>query len=30
MILAEKLQKYQHYHLKKLMNMNIVQVKKEG
>ena len=30
MILAEKLQKYQHYHLEKLMNMNIVQVKKEG
>ena len=28
MILTEKQQKYQHYHLEKLMNMNILQVKK--
>ena len=27
-ILTEKQQKYQHYHLKKLINMNILQVKK--
>ena len=27
-ILTEKQQKYQHYHLKKLINMNISQVKK--
>ena len=27
MILTEKLQKYQHYHLEKLINMNILQVK---
>ena len=28
MISTEKLQKYQHYHLQKLRNMNILQVKK--
>ena len=28
MILAEKQQKYQLYHLKKMINMNILQVKK--
>ena len=28
MILIEKLQKYQHYHQVKLINMNILQVKK--
>ena len=28
MILTEKKQKYQHYDLKKLVNMNILQVKK--
>ena len=28
MILTEKLQKYQLYHLEKLINMNILQVKK--
>ena len=28
MILTEKLKKYQHYHLEKLINMNIIQVKK--
>ena len=28
MILTEKQQKYQHYHLEKLINMNILQVKK--
>ena len=28
MILTEKQQKYQHYHQIKLINMNIVQVKK--
>ena len=28
MILTEKQQKYQLYHLKKLINMNILQVKK--
>ena len=27
-ILAERQQKYQHYHLDKLINMNILQVKK--
>ena len=27
MILTEKLQKYQHYYLEKLINMNILQVK---
>ena len=27
-ILTEKLQKYQHYHLEKFINMNILQVKK--
>ena len=26
-ILTEKQQKYQHYHLEKLINMNILQVK---
>ena len=28
MILTEKQQKYQHYHLEKFVNMNILQVKK--
>ena len=28
MMLTEKQQKYQHYHLEKLINMNILQVKK--
>ena len=28
MILTEKLQKYQHYHQVKLINMNILRVKK--
>ena len=28
MVLTEKQQKYQHYHLKKLINMSILQVKK--
>ena len=28
MILTEEQQKYQHYHLEKLANMNILQVKK--
>ena len=28
MILTEKQQKYHHYHLKKMINMNILQVKK--
>ena len=28
MILIEKQQKYQHYHLEKWINMNILQVKK--
>ena len=28
MILTEKQQKYQHYHLEKFINMNILQVKK--
>ena len=28
MILTEKQQKYQHYHLEKLINTNILQVKK--
>ena len=28
-ILTEKLQKYQHYHPEKLINRNILQVKKE-
>ena len=28
MILTEKQQIYQHYHLQKLINMNILQVKK--
>ena len=28
MILTEKQQKYQHYHPEKLINMNILQVKK--
>ena len=28
MILIEKQQKYQHYHLEDLINMNILQVKK--
>ena len=28
MILTEKQQKYQHYHLEKLINMNILQVQK--
>ena len=28
MILIEKQQKYQHYHPEKLINMNILQVKK--
>ena len=28
MILTEKLQKYQHHHLEKLINMNVLQVKK--
>ena len=27
-ILTEKQQQYQHYHLEKLVNMNILQVKK--
>ena len=27
-ILTEKQQKYQHYHLEKLINMNVLQVKK--
>ena len=27
-ILTEKLQKYQHYHLEKLINMNILQAEK--
>ena len=27
-IFTEKLQKYQHYHLEKLINMNTLQVKK--
>ena len=27
-ILTEKQQKYQHYHLEKLININILQVKK--
>ena len=27
-ILTEKLEKYQHYYLEKLINMNILQVKK--
>ena len=27
-ILKEKQQKYQHYHLQKLINMNLLQVKK--
>ena len=29
MILTEKQQKYQHYHLEKMINMNILQVKKQ-
>ena len=29
MILTEKQQKYQHYHPEKLINMNILQVKKK-
>ena len=28
MILTEKQRKYQHYHVQKLINMNILQVKK--
>ena len=28
MIITEKQQKYQHYHLEKLINMKILQVKK--
>ena len=28
MILTEKQEKYQHYHLEKIINMNILQVKK--
>ena len=28
MILTEKQQEYQHYHLEKLINMNILQVEK--
>ena len=28
MILIEKQRRYQHYHLEKLINMNILQVKK--
>ena len=28
MILTKKKQKYQHYHLEKLINMNILEVKK--